>query len=815
MFRFRSFRSNVANRVLCLLMVFPAVALAEPPRRVSGIDPKLAVYNQEGECGIGAVVPWADRLWVITYAPHRPQGSTDRLYEITPDFQQIIRQESQGGTPANRMIHPESNQLFIGPYVIDAERQVRVIPSATLFGRLTGNARHLSDPANKIYYATMEEGIYEVDVKTLDVTELWTDEHKKTGHHAKLPGYHGKGLYSGQGLLVYANNGERGDAALRHPETPSGVLATWNGTAPEWTVVRRNQFTEVTGPGGLTGNGNPETDPIWSIGWDHRSLILQVLSDGKWFAYRLPKSSHSYDGAHGWNTEWPRIREIGETDLLMTMHGAFWRFPRHFSPQRSSGIAPRSNYLKVIGDFCRWGDEIVLGCDDAAHSEFLNKRKLKGETIPAGQSHSNLLFLKPEQLDDFGPGIGRGSVWKQDDVAAGTPSDPFLFAGYDRRFLELTHESDEPIRIRLEVDRDGTGEWTPLKTMTVHGRGAIHWMVFSKEDPGVWIRLVPEKNLTQATAVFQYANADSRSAVADPLFNGIAAVQDTDVTGGLLHSRGADLKTLRFVARSPQGKIGGYELDGDLKLARRDDAQADQYVEQKLAIPAGVIEVDAASVLYVDDSGRRWRLPKSDQPFPDVSVLGPERICREVCTERDLLNIQGTFYELPAENAGGFAKIRPVSTHNRRISDFTSYRGLLVMSGLRHAAATGEHIIRSEDGLCSLWAGQVDDLWKLGKPRGVGGPWNRTLVRKNVPSDPYLMTGYNRKQIRLSHELESTVVVLLELDLTGDGLWSRWQQFEMRPGQTVEYEFPEEVNAYWLRLTADQDTTATAIVQYD
>ena len=26
---------------------------------------------------VGAVVPWADRLWVITYAPHKPNGSSD------------------------------------------------------------------------------------------------------------------------------------------------------------------------------------------------------------------------------------------------------------------------------------------------------------------------------------------------------------------------------------------------------------------------------------------------------------------------------------------------------------------------------------------------------------------------------------------------------------------------------------------------------------------------------------------------------------------------------------------------------------------
>jgi hypothetical protein len=63
----------------------------------------------------------------------------------------------------------------------------------------------------------------------------------------------------------------------------------------------------------------------------------------------------------------------------MTMHGAFWKFPRTFSAAATAGIAPRSTYVKVIGDFARWGDRVVLGCDDTAKSEFLNKHPLKGD----------------------------------------------------------------------------------------------------------------------------------------------------------------------------------------------------------------------------------------------------------------------------------------------------------------------------------------------------------------------------------------------------------------------------------------------------
>src|SRR3546814_20468521 len=83
----------------------------------SGIYPHLAYYNSDGECGTGAVVPWADRLWVVTYGPHEPFGSSDKLYEITPNLDQIVREESIGGMTANSINHPESNHFFNGPYV--------------------------------------------------------------------------------------------------------------------------------------------------------------------------------------------------------------------------------------------------------------------------------------------------------------------------------------------------------------------------------------------------------------------------------------------------------------------------------------------------------------------------------------------------------------------------------------------------------------------------------------------------------------------------------------------------------------------------
>lgn len=798
-----------------LFALLGATLSAAEPIQISGIYPSLAMFNNEGECGTGAVVPFADRLWAVTYAPHMPKGSSDKLYEITPDLQQIVRPESIGGTPANRLIHDESGQLFIGPYAIDAQRNVRVIPYAQMFGRPTGNARHLTDPAGKIYYATMEEGIYEVDVKTLAVTKLWADEADKEGRHAELPGYHGKGFYSSQGRLIYANNGDHAREALRDPSVPSGVLATWDGKADAWTVVRRNQFTEVTGPGGIHGSSNPETDPVWAIGWDHRSLILMVLDGGQWHSFRLPKSSHSYDGAHGWNTEWPRIREIGEDDLLMTMHGCFWHFPKNFDSTHTAGITPRSNYLKVIGDYTRWQDRIVFGCDDTAKNEFLNKRKAKGE-VAAPQSQSNLWFVAPEQIDQIGPVLGRGAVWLDDDVEAATPSDPFLFSGYDRRALHLAHTGETAVTIRLEIDAKGDGQWQKLREVNVPARG-YRWVDLSTDTAAAWVRVVCQQPLKGATAWFHFSKTDARTTDADPIFAGIATSADTALTGGTVRARGENKRTLHFAALAP-GKngpsdLGLYELDAQLKLKRVEDAAAHRYQKEHAAIPAGVLTYDAASIIFTDDRNQRWRIPRGDAALDQDGALGPARVDREVATERDLFNAGGTFFELPAENAGGFAKVRPVATHGRRIIDYCSYRGLFVLSGIADAAAAGTHLIRSDDGKTALWVGAIDDVWKFGKVRGQGGPWKHTSVKTNRPSDPYLMTSYDKKTLVLEADKEANIKI--QIDIDGTGLWKTYRTFKVTPGKPIEHDFPPAFQAYWLRAVTTNDCTASAQLVYE
>jgi hypothetical protein len=244
---------------------------------------------------------------------------------------------------------------------------------------------------------------------------------------------------------------------------------------------------------------------------------------------------------------------------------------------------------------------------------------------------------------------------------------------------------------------------------------------------------------------------------------------------------------------------------------RNDDPELGKELAGVTEIPKGILQNDKASTIYRDPQGHFWRLPRLDGSFGETAEA---RIAREVCTERDLFNCGGTFYELPAENAGGIAKVRPVATHGLRIQDYCSYRGLLVMTGI-DGGEKNPRIVRSSDGQAAVWLGVADDLWKLGKPRGKGGPWMQSQVRAGIPSDPFLMTGFDRKRLDLSNDGDTQAEFTLEADVTGEGSWAVVKRFHLKSGEAIQHIFPTWFQACWVRLISSKDAVATAQFTYE
>ena len=769
------------------------------PLEISGIYPHLAAFNgvgefvSNGECGIGAVVPWAGRLWFLTYPPHSIKGSNDKLYAVGPDMSLHVRPESVGGTHASRMIHEESQQLIIGPYFIDAKGNVRACDVKTqLVGRMTAVMRHLTDPANLVYFYDMEGAVYEVDVHSLAVKKLFDKP---------VPGWHGKGGYTAQGRVVISNNGET--ASGRAPEgylaalppkkaEDAGVLAEWDGR--EWRIIERHQFTDVTGPGGIRGAPN-DSAPLWAVGWDRRSVILKLLDGGEWSTFRVPKGSYTFDPRHGWFTEWPRIREVGDGKFLMVMHGQMFDFPRTFSRANTAGIRPVCTHLRYVPDFCDVNGQLVIASDDTS---------VMGNPL-AGQSQSNLWFGDFAALRTWGPTAGWGGVWVGDAIEKDVPSDPFLFAGYESRVLHLTHDADSPVTFTVEADVQGNGQWQPLETIAVPAKGYRHH-VFDAGVKAEWVRLRADKACV-ASGYFHCGGGDAppRSAAAD--------TSSATVTPALIRPAKGN-RNLQVVLGD-----GYYEVDERLDFTALPEPKEVSDIRVTLELRPE-LSTDAASVVITDGKGDRWRLPRTDAVFDKPFAFGWPRGVREVASERNLANFHGIFYEIPRPGGpkGGepvdYRKMKPVAAHRLPITDFCTWRGLMVMSGEFAPPAVGR-VFRSADGKAALWFGKTDDLWQLGKPVGRGGPWQKTAVKAGVPSDPFLMTNFDRKSLSLSHDATQSVVFTVEVDFLATGDWSEYGRFTVEPGKAFNHAFPAGYAAHWVRLQADRDCTATAEFVYE
>ncbi|UMB52598.1 hypothetical protein MKD41_09640 [Lutibacter sp. A64] len=800
-------------------------------RQISGIYPHLTTYahaRENGtysfgnECGIGALAVWNEKLYMINYAAHEPKGSEHKLYIIDKDKNMQVFQGSIGGTPAARMIHKESNQLLIGPYVISSSGEVRVIPNKEMKGRLTAIARHLKDPENLVYYYDMEGMLYEVNVHTLKVKKLY---------HNPLPGWHGKGAYTSQNKLVLANNGEHGHESSKNwkitlenqkSEEDKGILAEFDGE--NFKVIERRQFTDVTTKNGINAVPN-EQSPLWSMGWDKRSIRLKVLEKGKWKTFLLPKAAYNNDPSHGWFTEWPRIREIGNGKMMMDMHGMFYDFPETFSHNNTAGIKPMGSHLRYIPDFLSWNNMVVLATDETS---------IQGNPY-AGQPQSNLWFGTREELTNWGPKSAYGAIWLNDEVVAKTPSLPFLIAGFDNRILHLNNLGEIPVTITIQIDEKGTGDWKELQTTALEKEG-YNYYIFKNDLKAEWVRLVTDKT-SKLTAAFHFTDQNLKNSVnGAELFKSLA---DINETGKVSHTKLYSNKinyNLSVYAGEIENNIfktmQSYEfLKYDFKFVegikdsssvmalknKKIGEEVEFYTENSnisLKATENEKEVwteDAASII-LHAKEYQLRLPKGNANYSKKFSAKATRVTREVESERELANISGTFYELPIYKVGKeplYKMMRPVATHNKQITEFNTWNGLLVLSGVKMNAKPSEHVYKSDDGNVALWFGGIDDLWSLGKPVGEGGPWKNTQVKANQLSDMYLMTGYDEKTVILESDVATDFELYIHINH-----YSKepvlFKTFQLKAGEKITYKFPEGFSAHWAQLKSSKDCNATA-----
>lgn len=142
------------------------------------------------------------------------------------------------------------------------------------------------------------------------------------------------------------------------------------------------------------------------------------------------------------------------------------------------------------------------------------------------------------------------------------------------------------------------------------------------------------------------------------------------------------------------------------------------------------------------------------------------------------------------------------------IPDFVSWRGMLVLA----SDQTDHDVGQPQSG---LWFGKIDDLWNFGKPKGWGGPWWETSVEAGDASDPFLMTGFDKKVVHLYHDSNQPVEFIIEVDFLGNGTWKRYAAIEVPAKEYRHHEFPDAFSAHWVRLKVNRACRATAYFVYN
>lgn len=416
------------------------------------------------EAGVGALMPWADSLWAVTYNSHKARTGTNLwLYRIDENLK-AHKVERHDGTHANRLIHKESSQCFIGPFAIGANGDVR--PIKDLYDhRLTSTFRHLTDPANRVYMLTMEGLMFEVDVKTLKATE--TINVLQAMNIKARP--HFKGGFTAQGRVVIANNG-----FYEYGDNDAGLFEfdgkSWRALSrkPHMDVAARQDMGQV----------------MFCTGWDEMSVLLWALVEGKWQRYRLPKASHAFQ--HAWQTEWMRIREVETEHYLMDIQGMFYELQPIAFQKQIWGVKPICQHLRIIPDYTSFRGLLALGGNQTTANADNN--------AVAGQPQSGIWFGKTDDLWSWGKPAGWGGVWRKTSVKAGEPSDPYLMTGFGKKVLHLQLANRGSIRI--EVDFLGDGTWVTYSQQNIRN---YEYFVFPDGFSAHWLRLTSmEDNVVTA-----------------------------------------------------------------------------------------------------------------------------------------------------------------------------------------------------------------------------------------------------------------------------------------------------------------------------
>lgn len=431
--------------------VFPALT-------VTADSSPAGLASPRSECGHGALMAWADKLFTISYLSVPNAGAGTGLYAIDANMVQT-KLADHNSTFANRMLFPPTSSIVMGPWVIDAAGNISGVFSSLLHVRLGGMSKSINNPDTHVYMLGMDGPLWECSMLDFSCVQLF-DLVTALDIPAPAEQPHFKALHVVNNTAFVASNTFSEADELGHAH--GGRLASWDGKSANWTILARTAFFEVTSRFNMG-------QTVFALGQDERSVILKVIDygDGPWDpsydaaiqTFRLPKASHAYD--HLWQAEWPRIREVETERYLMDVHGTFFELSPLTWGGAVWGVRPVSQHLRMIPDFASWRGFLVLGGNQVS--------SIFDANLITGQAQSGLLFTTTDALWAYGKPQGWGGVWWNDVVAlsvspsngygVSAPSDPYLMTGYTDKVAHVRFDDVNPdiTVVYYLVEADFTG----------------------------------------------------------------------------------------------------------------------------------------------------------------------------------------------------------------------------------------------------------------------------------------------------------------------------------------------------------------------
>jgi hypothetical protein len=406
---------------------------------VTAASAPAGVKSPRSECGHGALMAWADKLYTISYLSVPNAGAGTGLYAIDANMVQT-KLADHNSTYANRMMFPPTSSIVLGPFVIGADGNVAGVFAELLTVRLGGMSKSITNPDTHVYMLGMDGPLWECSMLDFTCVQLFD---LVAALDIPAPGEqpHFKAIHVVNHTAFVCSNTftEADELGLGH----GGRLASWDGVSSNWTILARTAFFEVTSRFNMG-------QTVFALGQDERSVILKVIDfgDGPWDpsfdsaiqTFRLPKASHAYD--HLWQSEWPRIREVETERYLMDVHGTFFELSPLTWGGAVWGVRPISQHLRMVPDFASWRGFLVLGGNQVS--------SIFDANLVTGQSQSGLLFTTTDALWAYGKPQGWGGVWMNDVLPlssssmgyASAPSDPYLMTGYTNKVAHVRFNDD-------------------------------------------------------------------------------------------------------------------------------------------------------------------------------------------------------------------------------------------------------------------------------------------------------------------------------------------------------------------------------------